>query len=496
MPLLRSIRALLSAGLRSPVTPVCLLYVALAIPFAMVNLDQDEFTFIREPYELLGGDYTAGYLAEGDPAAALRTAARAYFLYWNYRPLFSPIVAPEHQRMFAVEEEKFGYQKRESVDPRTPDAVAQYSKKLVVPEPDRLYSFGSGKPLLSAIASIPQLGVAQWLTQGGESLIEIQHRKNYHPIFIVVRWVQLLSGLVTLLLVYHVIRDEFGVDRAVWGSAVFALFPISLKFFPNLHHDSVMVPFAVLAVFAHAKAHRALTGVGLGLALAAKNAAIFLLPVLLLQSILRVVSDAKRESTDGRKRHAFVREAKGLVLAGGIALALLVPFANPISYAEEILTPISGREFDPRGEDVRKFMTATRLEARSESGLSTFRPEVVAVREVLYFDEVAFFFFALTLFGLLPRCSRDISRVSLVIVLLSVPFGLVFGHSLGYRSLLFVPFFAIACGDVLGPRALRWLCLLLAGISLLYVIDPVTTSDATYIVEDRTFLEAIGRWFR
>ncbi len=474
--------------------PVCLLYVLLAIPFAMVNLDQDEFTFIREPYELLGGDYAAGYLAEGNHSAALRTAARAYTLYWNYRPLFSPIVRPEHARMFAVEEEKFGYVKRESVDPLAPDALDHYAKRLVVPEPDRLYSHGSGKPLLATILSIPQLGLVQWLTRGGESLIEIKHRANYHPIFFVARGVQFLAGLATLLLVYHALRGAFGADRAVWGSAVFALFPMTLKFFPNLHHDSILVPFLVLAVVGHVKKRPVLTGLALGLALATKNAAVFLLPALIILSAQRVIS-AGREPRDGSAwRRACAGEVRRLLVAGAVAFVVLVPFANPVSYVEEILTPISGREFDPRGENVTNFAVATTLRSQNSTGLSVFRPEIVALRQGLYFGQVAFFFFSLSLFGLLPRCTHDLSRTALVIVLLSVPFGFVFGHSLGYRSLFFVPFFAIACADLLGRRPLRLLAVLLAGISLVYAADPLTTSDATYPVEDRTFAESLGAW--
>ncbi len=36
---------------------ICIIFVLLCIPCGSLNLDTDEFTFIREPYEMLGGDY-------------------------------------------------------------------------------------------------------------------------------------------------------------------------------------------------------------------------------------------------------------------------------------------------------------------------------------------------------------------------------------------------------------------------------------------------------
>jgi 4-amino-4-deoxy-L-arabinose transferase-like glycosyltransferase len=376
------------------------------------------------------------------------------------------------------------------VTPLAPDAVDQYKHRLVVPEPDRAYSHGSGKPLLATVLTIPQLGLIQLLTRNGDSLLEIKHRYNYHPLFILVRAVQILAGLFTLLLVHRMLAAAYDPERAVWGSAVFALFPLTPKFFANIHHDSVLAPFLVLTVHWYLKRRWWKCGVAFGLALASKNAAVFLVPALLVHSAYQ----AFRAASPGDRtawRPTLAREARGLLVVAAVSLVVLVPFANPVSYAEEILTPISGRAFDPRGEDVRAFTTSGRLAEQSVGGLSVLRPEIRLLHHLLYFDQVAFFFFALVLFGLLPRCTTDLARVSLGIVLLSVPFGLVFGHALDYRSLFFLPFFAIACADLLGRRALRGLVFLLALLCAVYALDPITTSRATYPVEDRTLLQSL-----
>lgn len=460
----------------------------------MVSLDQDEFTFARQPYELLGGDYTAGYLEEGDWKAALETVAKSYYFYWTYRPLFSPIIRDEHKGMFAREEQKFGYRKRESVDPHAADPLEQYRKRLVVPEPDRFYSHGSGKPLLATALSIPQLGLVQLVTRNGESLLEVQHRYNYHPVFILVRLVQLLAGLLTLLVVYRILARELDASRAVWGAAVFAFFPMTLKFFPNIHQDSVMVPFLVLAVDWYLRGKYVKCGLAFGLALAAKNAAIFLVPAFVVHAFYRSWQGASEAPGKNAGWRALGGEVRGLLLVGVVSFAVLLPFASPVSYAEEILTPVTGRAFDTRGEDVSHFFTAAALEVESTAGLSKLRPEIVALHHLVYLGEVAFFMVLLVTFGLLPRCTRDVSRLSLVIVLLSVPFGLVFSHVLDYRSLFFVPFFAIACADLLERRPLRILVFVLAGISLVYAVDPITTSRATHSADGRTFLQSLGSW--
>src|SRR5215469_11279575 len=88
---------------------VCFLYLGLSIIMASSNLDIDEFNFIRDPYELLGGDYTTGYLREHNYGAAFKTLIKSYYFYWKYRALFSPIISENDKELFHSEETHFGY---------------------------------------------------------------------------------------------------------------------------------------------------------------------------------------------------------------------------------------------------------------------------------------------------------------------------------------------------------------------------------------------------
>lgn len=96
------------SGNPQPLHFLVAIYLFGAMLFGSMNLDGDEFAFVREPYEMLGGDYTAGYLRDGEYKKAVSTAARAYWLFWHYRPLFSPIVRDPHKALFSAEERRFG----------------------------------------------------------------------------------------------------------------------------------------------------------------------------------------------------------------------------------------------------------------------------------------------------------------------------------------------------------------------------------------------------
>src|SRR4051812_28855036 len=74
---------------------VCAVYLILSAIFGSMNLDVDEIGFLREPYEMIGGDYTRRYLAEHDLGGAASTIGRSYYFYWKYRPLFAPIIDEE-----------------------------------------------------------------------------------------------------------------------------------------------------------------------------------------------------------------------------------------------------------------------------------------------------------------------------------------------------------------------------------------------------------------
>ena len=351
-------RARTSGSLARSITPkhqlalVCAVYLTLSGVYGSVNLDVDEFSFVREPYEMVGGDYTKRYLTKHEVGNAAVTALKSYYFYWKYRPLFSPIIDEKDKDLFHREETRFGYKKPVSVQRATdPDRIAKYAQRLVVPEPDRFYRNGAGKPLLPAILSIPQLGLTQLVSSGDRNLLVIQHTYNYHPMFILVRLAQILSGLFTILVVYWILAREYDQTKAVLGAAIMAFFPLSIKYFPNLHHDAFLAPFALLAAYWFTKQQYLRAGIFFGLALASKNAAIFLAPALLGYVIWEVL-DA-RKNDPGRSLFAASRQGmRGWATAMLVGFVVLAPFANPISYVSEILTPITHRPYDPRGEDV------------------------------------------------------------------------------------------------------------------------------------------------
>ena len=111
--------------IRIEIYAVCMIYLLLSSLFATVNLDTDEFRFIREPYELFGGAYTIGYLKEKEYKNVFKTILKSYYFYWLYRPLNAPIIREEHKRFFSAEEARFGYvnpERAEEGDPSLSNA--------------------------------------------------------------------------------------------------------------------------------------------------------------------------------------------------------------------------------------------------------------------------------------------------------------------------------------------------------------------------------------
>jgi hypothetical protein len=202
---------------------ICAVYLSLSAIFGSMNLDVDEIGFMREPYEMLGGDYTRRYLAEHELGRAASTIERSYYFYWKYRPLFAPVIDEKDRTLFRPEEARFGYTTPISLRGWDPDRVAKYSQRLVVPEPERFYRLGAGKPLLPAVVSLPQLGLVKLLTPDRGSLLAIQHGYNYHPLFILTRLAQILSGLLTILLVYWILAKE--LDQGAVGRVDHGVLP-------------------------------------------------------------------------------------------------------------------------------------------------------------------------------------------------------------------------------------------------------------------------------
>jgi hypothetical protein len=478
---------------KRPLYVLCFLYLAMSGIFASSSLDIDEFGFIREPYELLGGDYTVGYLRQHDYAAAARTMLKSYHFYWKYRPLFSPLISKDDQRSFEAEEQRFGYVKPQKVAKGDAQALAKYQHRLVVPEPDRFYSHGAGKPLLSAIVSIPQLALVGLFTRQDRNLLYYQYRYNYHPIFIVTRLVQILSGLATILLVYWILAREYGAQQARFGAAMVALFPIAIAYFPNIHHDALLPPLLVLAAYLFIKQRYWVAGIFLGLALASKNTATLLLPVFAFE-ICWNAWRARTRPADGTEPYALVRHLKGFAVTAAVALLVLLPFANPVSYAQEVLTPIMRPARDLRGENVEGFSLSARLHGASdEPARTSVRPEIHLVRLLLRFDSDDLFFLVIAFFLFWSSRNDPLTRVCFVFLLMAFPYGVIFGHDLNYRSLQFVPFFALLCGR-LAPRGhYAAVVAVLLGIDVLYCIDPITANSLHTPANTETFIGALQK---
>lgn len=456
---------------------VCILYLVMACIFGSTNLDMDEFGFIRDPYELLGGDYTAGYLKQHRFTEAASTALKSYYFYWTYRPLYSPLIRDEDKTLFAAQEREFGYVKADRVAKDDQQALTKYSKRLIVPEPDRFYAHGAGKPLLSAIASIPQLVLLKFVTPVGKNLLNYQYQYNYHPIFIVARLVQLLAGLATVLIVYRILAKEGDQTGALIGAASIGFFPAAIEYFPNLHHDSLLAPFLVLSLYCFFKKHYKRAGLFFGLALATKNVAIFLLPVFAAQIVMDMLA-ARRSSPEFGWR-SVSQELAGPLKAVVVAFVVLLPFANPISYASEILTPVTHRKTDLRGEDVEQSTLSGRLGSQGAAAAGMQRPGVRLLHMVLRLDTNDFFFLAIAVFLFFSTDQDPLMRLCFLFLLMSLPYGLIFGYGLNYRSLQFLPFFALMAGRLLTGRrrlAVAFLAILLL-VDVVYCIDPMTAND-------------------
>lgn len=463
------------AGLKYGLLAVCLLYLVFAGIFASVNLDIDEFGFIRDPYELLGGDYTAGYLKQHRIADAASTALKSYYFYWTYRPLYSPLIPEKDKTMFAAQERDFGYTKPASVSKDDQQALTKYGQRLIVPEPDRFYAHGAGKPLLSAIASIPQLALLKFISPNGKNLLYYQYRYDYHAIFIVARLVQILAGLATILIVYWILAREYDQTRALIGAASVGFFPTAIEYFPNLHHDALLAPFLVLSLYFFIKEHYKKAGLFFGLALATKNVAIFMLPVFAVQAIYNLM-EVRRVSSDFHW-NAGLRKLTGPATAAAIGILVLLPFANPVSYAREILTPVTHRVTDLRGENVEQSTLSGRLGSPEHQDAALERPSVRFLQMMLRLESNDFFFLVIAVVVFYSMRQDPLIQMCFLFLLMSLPYGLIFGYGLNYRSLQFVPFFALVIGRLI-PRqyAIAFVSFLLL-IDVVYCIDPITVNE-------------------
>jgi hypothetical protein len=122
---------------------------------------------------------------------------------------------------------------------------------------------------------------------------------------------------------------------------------------------------------------------------------------------------------------------------------------------------------------------------------SVTRPEVRLIR-LLGYGDTGFLFIALAALMLFSRPNGPLARMCVLVLLLSMPYGIVFGRELSYRALIFVPFFAILAVDVARKRPLQCFVALLLLIDLVFCLDPMTTDNMHYPANRDTFLSALS----
>jgi hypothetical protein len=451
-------------------------YVVFAAAFGTVKLDVDEFKIVKEPYELLGGDYTLGYLKAHELGHALDCAARSYRFYWQYRPRFSPVIAEHDRTLFAAEERRFGYV---PPDPTSAKTLAHYEKRLIVPEPDRFYRYGAGEGLLAQLLRVPSLVLVQALAGSGRVLLDLQFSRKYHWLFLVLRLQGLVAGVLCLLLVHRILASDAPFDRAWLGMAWLAALPPVLCFFPNLHFDAIMAPLLLLAAALFVQQRHVAGGVAFGLALAAKNTAVFLLPAAFAFVAWEIVH-AHRDGGWPAAREGLRRRVVGLSAFLLMSIVSLTPFANPVSMAQEIITPVIAQPFDARGVDVGAFSLTSKfgVDAVAE-GVVPQRRIVLMIRQ-LFGTNMRTLLLLIALPLAWSRITRPLSRLGFFFLLLVFPYAILFGDGLGYRSLMFLPFFALIAAEVLDRRALLATIAAFLVVDLVFVVDPITSIGLPY----------------
>jgi hypothetical protein len=421
---------------------------------------------------------------------AFKVALKSYFLYWNYRSFGGPVVKEKHKLLFEKEELKFQYEKTELA--RHEDKkLEHYKKRLIVPEPDRFYSHGAGKPLLPAVLTIPSLALTQLATLGGKDLLYYQFNYNYHPVFILVRLSQIIAGLLCILLVYNIIKREISEERAIFGAAIFGLFPLSIQYFPNIHHDPIMIPFIIASAYLFIKGKFIKAGIFFGLALASKNTAILMVPVVIVYSITMSILTLRQNS--GPIFGVYVkRQLTGIIIFTILGGAVLTLFANPIPYAKELSKPIIHQDTES-GKPSKVHYGKILSDKTRVPGNSSLRPEVNLIKLLGYNSLFLILILAIPLIA--EKLNSPLSRFSFFFLMMIFPYGLILGTGLSYRYLLFLPFTAFLAAEILRREHLKYILLLLLVIDAIFLVDPMTTKTIHALASDKTFFESLLQFF-
>jgi len=443
------------------------LFVVMACVFGSTALDIDEFRVIKEPYEMVGGDYTVGYLKAHEAGHALGTAGRAYYFYWKYRPLSAPIIDASDRSLFRAEEERFGYHRPE---PTGVQRLEVYRDRLIVPEPER-FRHGAGAPLFSAVLRIPSLALTRAASTLGLDLLDYQFSRRYNLLFLVPRLQGLLAGIACVLLVYLILLREKSAAAALPGAMVMAFAPPALMFFPNLHYDALLAPFVLGAAYLFTRDRAVPSGICFGLAMAVKNTAVFLFPAIVAFVVVETLRSGLLRGEPEAARTLW-RRAAALGWFTLVGVLALTPFANPLSQLREVLTPIVSRPIDTRFEDPATYTLRGSPAKNPGPGQSDEPIELVLLKRALDYDlSLLVVLVGLPLLWL--RLHTPFGRLAFWFLLMSFPYRVVFGDSLGYRSLMFLPFFAILAALALDRRVVLGIAGLWLAMDLVFLRDPV-----------------------
>jgi hypothetical protein len=183
------------------------------------------------------------------------------------------------------------------------------------------------------------------------------------------------------------------------------------------------------------------------------------------------------------------KDIKAAVAIAIVALVTLLPFANPVSYVHEVLTPVAGRDFDPRGEDVESFSLGAQITGEATS--SSVTSSNVQVSKVVLLQQFVksivpwnthLGFVVLAILACGPRIKDDVFAISFIFLLMMLPYRIIFGSGLGYRSLIFVPFLCIVASRM---TTLRWglsAAAFLAVVSFVMLLDPFAAQGLSRVV--------------
>jgi len=128
--------------------------------------------------------------------------------------------------------------------------------------------------------------------------------------------------------------------------------------------------------------------------------------------------------------------------------------------------------------------------------LTKERPEVYFLKTVVGYDaSLAFVLISIPL--IVGRLNSPFSRYVFCFFVMSFPYRITFGGALGYRYLMYLPFFSMLASVALRRKALLAIILFLIMIDLVLVIDPITAKKAGhFLAGEGTLLEAIAGAFR